>query len=85
MSILRKTVKVTPDRRIVIDLPPETPLGEVEVEVRMEDAEEHAGNYPGILEVLAEIREQQRNDPNFRPRTKEEIDESIRIERESWD
>ena len=85
MSILRKTVKVTPDRRIVIDLPPDTPLGEVEVEVRVEDAAERPGNIRGILKLLAEIREEQRNDPNFRPRSKEEIDEYIRLERESWD
>lgn len=85
MSILKKTYKVTPDRRIVVDLPPETPLGEVEVEVRMEDASEPGGNYKDLLELIDQFREERRNDPNFRLRSKEEIDEYIRIERESWD
>lgn len=85
MSILRKTIKVPPDRRIVIDLPPDIPLGEVQVEVRVDDGTDRLGNIPALLELLAEIREQQRNDPDFKPRSKEEIDEYLRIERDSWD
>jgi hypothetical protein len=85
MTILKKTFKVTPDRRIVVELPPDTPLGEVQVEVRVEDAAKRPGNAQDILDLVDEIRKQQRNDPNFRPRSKEEIDEYLRIERESWD
>lgn len=69
------------DRRVVVDMPPGTPEGEVEVTV---EACEPVRSTPAseMLKVIAEIHSRPKT---WTPRTKEEIDADINAMRDEWD
>jgi hypothetical protein len=89
MGRITYRTKIPKDGRLIIQLPGELASREVTVDIDV-DAEEPApatqpGNIDEVLSVLEKIRRRQKQDPGFRPRSKEEIDEYLRQERDSWD
>jgi hypothetical protein len=63
------------------------PHGELEVVVRpLTSSPENppAGKKPSLQEVMAVIRERQRQ-RGFKPPTREEVDEYLRAERDGWE
>ena len=73
--------KVTPDRRLELQLPPDAPLGEAEAIVTVSDAEPVPGSKEAVFKALAEIRRTYHGSG----RTKEEVDRELAEERASWD
>jgi hypothetical protein len=72
---------ITPDRRLEVQLPPDAPEGEAEVTVTVEDSSvPPLGSPERILAFLKELHSQ----PGRTYRTKEDIDRSLREERDSW-
>jgi hypothetical protein len=74
---------ITPDRRLEVQLPPEAPEGEAEVTVTVAVQDPTSlplGSPERLKAVLEEIR-------TFYPgsgRTREEIDQYLKEERDSW-
>lgn len=81
MAIYRTRVHIGKDRRVVVELPPETPEGEAEVTV---EACEPVGGTPAS-EMLAVIERLHSRPMTWKPRTKEEIDAEIDAMRNEWD
>ena len=73
--------RITQDRRLEVQLPPEAPKGDAEVIISVEDAlDPPLGSPERILAALREMHSQ----PGRTYRTKEDIDQSLREERDSW-
>ena len=73
--------RVTPDRRLEVQLPPEVPEGDAEVTLSVED--QHVPPLGSPERILAFLEELHRN-PHHTYRTKEEIDRYLQQERDSW-
>lgn len=86
MSVIRIRTTVPENRKIVIELPEDMPRGEVDVEVRLAATSASSkGNGERLREVLEQIWAEQRADPDWKPRSKEDIDRLVQEERDSWD
>ena len=73
--------RITPDRRLELQLPPEAPEGDAEVTVSVEDSSVPAlGSPERILAILEEIRLSYPGSG----RTREEVDRYLAEERDSW-
>lgn len=84
MATYTTRVTLTKDRRITVEVPEEMPLGEAEVTVCVDEDDD-----PEISGTASQLLEWMRNRPQpplgWTPRTKEEIDASIRAMRDEWD
>ena len=73
--------RITADHRLEVQLPPDAPEGDAEVTVSVEDRPMPPfGSPQRILATLREIHSQ----PGRAYRTKEDIDQALREERDSW-
>jgi len=86
MNAVKRQVVVGKDRRIVVELPSDAPVGPAEVIVLMRaEEEQEAGDEPMDVEAfLNEIEEWRAAHPEYR-RSKEDIDRELAEERASWE
>ena len=80
MRAHRTKAQVTPGQPLVVTLPPDWPVGNVEVIILFPEP----ASTEGTLSTLAELNDWQRQPPPGR-RTKEAIDRQIEEERAAWD
>ena len=71
--------RVTDDHRLEVELPPDTPAGEVEVTVTVRPT---TGSREGYLALLEKWKSQPLTGPR---RSREEIDAALREMRDEWD
>lgn len=71
--------RVTPDRRLEVELPEDAPVGEAEVTVTVREPE--AGT---TTEAFLALLEKWKREPAI-GRTREEIDADLRSMRDEWD
>ncbi len=86
MHVFRLRVKVTSDHQLSLTLPPDFPLGDVEITVRSANDAESAESTlaqqrPNDLRAFFEFL---KTVPTT-GRTREEIDKQIREERDAWE
>ncbi len=80
MRAHRIKAHVTPDRPLVVNLPPDVPEADVEVIVLFPESASPEGTFPSLTELNAWLRQQPPGS-----RTKKEIDRQIEEERAAWD
>ncbi len=82
MSTFTLRGRITADRRLEVQLPPDAPEGDAEVTVSVEDRPASPLSSPERL--LAFLAELHRSYPGSE-RTREEVDRALAEERASWD
>ena len=75
--------RITPDRRLELQLPPEAPEGEAEVTVTVSVEDKSVPPFTNSGKILAFLEELHAN-PHHTYRTKAEIDRYLKEERDSW-
>ncbi len=75
---LRIEAVIPEDRRLVVNLPPDTPVGAAEI-IILSTADQIQSNGPAILRSLDE------HSQPYEVRSAEEIDRQIEEERAAWD
>ena len=84
MQTLQLRVTVTSDHRINLTLPPDFPLGDVEITLRSTEASSEAASPPQLLGDLQTFFEFLQTVPPS-GRTQQDIDHQIQEERGSWE
>lgn len=75
--------RITEDRRLEVEVPPDAPVGEAEVVVTVANAgEPERGSGEALLALARKWREKPLATP---PRTREEVDSEIAALRDEWD
>jgi hypothetical protein len=77
MREYRTTAEITPDHRVVLEIPEDIPPGKVDIVVTVPEEAPKKGDMRKFLQELA-------NRPR-ETRSREEIDRELQAERDSWD